>query len=175
MKSEVKIYHPSEIQVTTGCTKHPAPGEQFCSDHKYYQSPVLLPNQISRKTLDKLNAQQKALNDLQADSLFVVEEILKVEASSVLVKWENYGNPTWEPLVNMPTFIQTLINKKGACKILDHVIRHEKVIDGCKHVLLEWTDEFGEKDVVWQHGDETSATDDFSCQTKKDKDKRLCR
>ena len=138
---------------------------------------MLLPSQVSKKSLDQLNKQQKSINNLQSDSLFIVEEILEVKNATVLVKWENYKVLTWESLSNMPFFIKKLIEKNGSgkIKIPNPIVKHEKIIDGCKHVLLEWTDETGETDVVWQAYPIHSAEEDFSCQTKKDKDKRLCR
>ena len=90
-QSEVKIYSPSGIQVITGCTKHPAPGQQYCSKHSDYQSPVLLPSQVSKDSLSNLNKQQKNMNDLNSDMLFIVEAIQEIKKEQVLGKKSKYS------------------------------------------------------------------------------------
>ena len=175
IKSEVKIYYPSGIQVTTGCTRHPAPGQQFCSVHHNYESPVLLPSQVSKTSLEELNRQQKLRNNLETDKLFVVEGITEIKLDDVLVKWEGYKNPTWEPMSNMPSFIRKFVSSHGCGKVPDPIIKHEKVIDGNKHVMLEWTTDAGDKDVLWHAVEKTDEEEVFKCDTKKDKDTRLCR
>ena len=106
--------------------------------------------------------------------LFIVESILERKEDSVLVKWEGYKSPTWEPLSNMPVFIQHFVDKKGGGKIPDPVVKHKKNVDGNIHVMLEWLTETGEKDIMWQKVAETE-DDIFKCDTRKDKDKRICR
>ena len=113
--------------------------------------------------------QQKLHNNLDTDKLFVVEAILEIKSDVVLVKWEGYQNPTWEPLSNMPSFIRKFLNLNGCGKILDPIIKHEKLIDGNKHVMLEWTTDAGEKDVLWHALVEAGEEDEFKCDTKKDK------
>ena len=113
VRSEVKIYQPSGIHVITGCTKHPAPGNKFCPEHQGYQSPVLLPSQVSKETRDKLNKQQRMRSELDVDMLFIVESILDKSGEEILVKWENYKQPTWEPLSSMPAFIKSYVENNG--------------------------------------------------------------
>ena len=169
VKSEVKIYSPSGIKVTTGCTRHPAPGQQFCKAHNNNESPVLLPSQVTKASLEDLNRQQKLQNNLDTDKLFVVEAILESKLDLVLVKWEGYKHPTWEPLSNMPSFIKTFLSQNGCGKVPDPIIKHEKMIDGNKHVMLEWTTEAGEKDVLWHTVEKAEEEEVFKCDTKKDK------
>ena len=158
----------------TGCTKHPAPGQKFCGDHKNYPSPVLLPGQLEKESLDILNRQHKQESNLEADMLFIIESILERKGASVLVKWEGYKKPTWEPFSSMPDFVQHFVEKNGPGKIPDPVVKHQKTIDGNIHVMLEWRNDTGEKDVVWKRVEKTEV-DAFKCDTKKDKDKRICR
>ena len=159
----------------TGCTKHPAPGNKFCPEHQGYQSPVLLPSQVSKETRDKLNKQQRMRSELDVDMLFIVESILDKSGEEILVKWENYKQPTWEPLSSMPAFIKSYVENNGCGNIPDPIIKHVKTVDGNKHVMLEWTDNAGDKDVMWQKMTVSEFEDEFKCDTKKDKDKRLCR
>ena len=72
----------------------------------------------------------------------------------------------------MPSFIKQFIEEKGCGKIPDPHVRHEKTIDGNRHVLLEWTNSSGDKDVMWQTcgaGDADTEAEEFECDTKKDK------
>ena len=74
----------------------------------------------------------------------------------------------------MPDFVQHFVEKNGPGKIPDPVVKHQKTIDGNIHVMLEWRNDTGEKDVVWKRVEKTEV-DAFKCDTKKDKDKRICR
>ena len=107
--------------------------------------------------------------------LFVIEAILEQKEDLVLVKWLGYANPTWKPFGNMPEFVQHFLDKNGCGKIPDPVIKHKKAVDGNTHVMLEWRTEAGEKDVTWQKVGATDEEEVFKCDTKKDKDKRICR
>ena len=170
----MKVYQPSGIQVYTGCTKHPAPGQKFCADHKDYQSPVLLPDQLTKESLENLNRQHKNNSNLEVDMLFIIESILEQKGDSILVKWEGYKHPTWEPFANMPEFVKHFVENSGPGKIPDPVVKHQKTVDGNTYVMLEWRTDTGEKDVVWKKVDKTEEST-FKCDTKKDKDKRICR
>ena len=111
---------------------------------------MLLPSQIAKESLEKLNKQHKLSSNLEPDMLFIIEAILEVKGDSVLVKWEGYKESTWEPLSNMPEFVVQFVEQNGCGKIPEPVVKHEKVIDGNKHILLEWKNNVGEKDVLWQ-------------------------
>ena len=43
------------------------------------------------------------------------------------------------------------------------------MIDGNKHVMLEWTTLAGEKDVLWHAVEKAEEEEVFKCDTKKDK------
>ena len=86
-----------------------------------------------------------------------------------------YKQPTWEPLSSMPAFIKSYVENNGCGNIPDPIIKHVKTVDGNKHVMLEWTDNAGDKDVMWQKMTVSEFEDEFKFDTKKDKDKRLCR
>ena len=164
----------SQSEKISGCTKHPAPGNKFCSEHQDYQSPVLLPHQVTKESLEKLNRQHKLHSNLEPDILFIIESLLEQKEDSVLVKWEGYKTPTWEPVSNMPVFIKHFLEKNGCGNIPDPVVKHKKTVDGNVHVMLEWRTDAGEKDVMWQKV-KVNEEDVFKCDTKKDKDKRICR
>ena len=54
------------------------------------------------------------------------------------------------------------------------MIKHKKTVDGNIHFMLEWQTDTDEKDVIWQKVESTEK-ELFKCDTKKDKDKRICR
>ena len=94
-----------------------------------------------------------------------------------LIKWENYENPTWEPKANIPEFIINYFEKTGRSNIPTARIKHTKVVGGSKYHLLVWDDSPGEMN--WEPEEafdfDGAATEMYSCNTRKDKDKRLCR
>jgi hypothetical protein len=63
------------------------------------------------------------------------------------------------------------VEKSGTGKIPDPLVKHQKTVEGNTYVMCTET---GEKDVVWKKVDKTEE-DVFKCDTKKDKDKRICR
>ena len=86
------------------------------------------------------------------------------------VKWEGYQKPTWEPIQNMPSFIKKFVDEKGCGRIPDPIVRHEKIIDGNKHVMLEWTTDAGERDVLCQALEKKYyCRRELNCDTKKNK------
>ena len=52
-------------------------------------------------------------SELDVDMLFIVESILDKSGEEILVKWENYKQPTWEPLSSMPAFIKSYVENNG--------------------------------------------------------------
>ena len=70
---------------------------------------------------------------------------LDIKAGTIQVKWENYEKPTWEPLSNMPIFIQKFVEINGCGKIPSPIVKHVKEVDGNCHALLEWNNDVGEK------------------------------
>ena len=89
------------------------------------------------------------------------------------VKWENYSECTWEPMENIPNFIINYFERTGKNDIPAARIKHTKVIGDSKFHLLVWDDEDGE--MFWEQEDSLFSNIEFSCNTKKDKDKRICR
>ena len=93
-----------------------APGQKFCADHNNYPSPVLLPGQLTKESLDILNIQHNQESNLEAEMLFIISSILGRKGESVLVKWEGYKKPTWEPFSSMPDFVKHFVEKTGPGK-----------------------------------------------------------
>ena len=63
-----------------------------------------------------------------------------------------------------------LLSQRSGCgRIPDPVVRHEKQVDGNRHILLEWTDECGVRDVMWQIAELELGNSEFNCDTRKDK------
>ena len=101
-----------------------------------------------------------------------------------LIKWENYDEPTWEPRDNIPEFILNYYEKTGRSDIPTARIKHTKVVGGSRFHLLGWDDPSGEMN--WEEegafnlqksgeSGESGETETYSCNTQKDKDKRICR
>ena len=120
--------------------------------------------------------------------MFVVEGILEKKSTKgqekYLIKWENYEKPTWEPKSNIPDFIINYYEKTGRSTIPTARVKHTKVVGGSRFHLLVWDDPSGEMN--WEEEDafdisdsgetgETGETEIYSCNTRKDKDKRICR
>ena len=57
----------------------------------------------------------------------------------------------------------------GPISFKSSIVQHEKVVGGNKHVMLEWTNEAGEKDVLWHAVEKVAEKEVFKCDTKKDK------
>ena len=94
------------------------------------------------------------------------------------IKWENYKDPTWEPRSNIPEFLINYYEKTGRSTIPAARIKHTKVVGGSRFHLLVWDDASGEMN--WEEDDalevfDSEETEVYSCNTKKDKDKRICR
>ena len=112
------------------------------------------------------------------------------------VKWENYAKSTWEPKENIPEFIVNYYERTGNNNIPAARIKNTKVVGmesdyedikinkksvksgGSKFHLLVWDDEAGE--MFWEEEDgltveHSSENPFYHCNTKKDKDKRICR
>ena len=98
-----------------------------------------------------------------------------------LIKWENYDEPTWEPQENIPNFILNYYEKTGRSDIPTARIKRTKVVGGSRFHLLVWDDPSGEMN--WEEEEafnfrefvESGDTEAYSCNTQKDKDKRICR
>ena len=159
-----------------GCQTLPAPGSIYCKTHQDEASPALLPSNLSKDTLNKLNCeQQKKTAELERDSIFVIEKIIgkKIENDSVKyhIKWENYKETTWEPEGNIPLIFRNYYNKTGNEKIPQPRIKHTKKIGSKVYHLLSWENE----DIYWEEenafsleGDQAlSHESEYHCQTRK--------
>ena len=99
-----------------------------------------------------------------------------------LIKWENYDEPTWEPSNNIPNFLINYYERTGCSDIPAARIKHTKVVGGSRFHLLVWDDPSGEMN--WEEegafnlqesGESGESVETYSCNTQKDKDKRICR
>ena len=78
--SSVRKYSHSDKAVLTGCTASPTPNSPFCSEHQNCESPVLLAENLSLSTRNKLMEwrmkEQTASVSLPKDTVFIVEAVL---------------------------------------------------------------------------------------------------
>ena len=145
---------------------------------------MLLPSQVTDSTKSCLNKEHTGRDTgLERDSIFIIEKILKKKnvgkATKYLIKWENYHQTTWEPQENIPKIFKEYFERTGKQDIPTPRIKHTKKIGNTQYHLLTWDD----GSVTWAEDSEfqfagsieAEATEPFSCQTRKDKDKRLCR
>ena len=91
---------------------------------------------------------------------------------------KNYEDPTWEPKSNIPEFILNYYERTGCSDIPAARIKHTKVVGGSKFHLLVWDDASGEMN--WEEDEAfnflgSGEMEIYSCNTRKDKDKRICR
>ena len=109
------------------------------------------------------------------------------------VKWENYKEKTWEPQKNIPQFIIDYFERTGNNNIPQARIKNTKVIGklmmkrnqlckllskgGSKYHLLVWDDK--ECEMFWEEEPamhlDSLISETYTCNTQKDKDKRICR
>ena len=72
--SGVITYKHTNTMIVCGCTKKPSPGSQFCADHKTDVGPVVLAENLSKETRDRLR-KTRSLNYPQ-DNIFFVKSLL---------------------------------------------------------------------------------------------------
>ena len=91
----------------SGCKKKPSPSSQFCPDHKKDTGPVVLSEQLSKETKNKLR-KTRSLNYPQ-DNIFFVRTLMKHDKHSdkFLVRWAKFPDNamTWEPRKALPAFV----------------------------------------------------------------------
>ena len=154
----------------------PAPGSVYCKSHKDEQTPALLPSALSKETLTTLNKEQKKrAEDLERDSIFVIEKILgkKLNQGKVKykIKWENYEQPTWEPQENIPEIFRNYYDRTGNENIFEPRIKHTKKVGSTIYHLLSWEDGsvYWEKENAFTLEGLNIGTHEetFKCQTRK--------
>ena len=151
--------------------------------HQNEASPVLLPSQISETTWQNLNSEQEARkNDLEKDNIFVIEKILEKKKTKgkafYKIKWGSYEETSWEPETNIPKIFRDFYDRTGIQELPSPRIKHTKTIGNTEYHLLSWDDwskTWAQDSEFCFKGSKENLKETFSCQTRKDKDKRLCR
>ena len=96
-------------------TASPNPDSPFCSKHIHTESPVILAENLSKKTLEKLrefrsNAQKQNLQ-LPNDSVYIIQSVIGSRKCSkgqeLCVKFAGFPESVacWELCKNLPQFI----------------------------------------------------------------------
>ena len=102
----------------------------------------------------------------------------KTKKTTYHIKWENYDETTWEPAENIPKVFRDYFDRTGRQDLPTPRIKHTKKIGNTKYHLLSWedgTNTWAEEEEFQFKGSSEIQADNFSCQTRKEKDKRLCR
>ena len=174
--SGVTTFDHSDYNILSGCQKIPTPGSKFCSDHEHEKTPCI--DKVTEKTKETLDRKDQFDND----DIFIIESIVEMKPKEVLVKWAGFDTSTWEPKDNIPEWIVHFYQdpKKLSKPLPNPYIKHiKRVGKGQTYYLLSW--EGGDGEEEWL--DEslinmyTGAVEDSisSCNTVKDKDKRILR
>ena len=113
--SAVRKFSHSNKTILTGCTASPNPNSPFCSKHLNTESPVILAENLSKKTLQRLrefrSETQKQTLQLPNDSVYIIQAVLDSRKCSKSLEFsvKFAGFPVsvacWEPCKNLPHFI----------------------------------------------------------------------
>ena len=194
--SVVRKFQHIDKTVLTGCTAMPSPNSPFCKEHMKEESPVLLAENITATTRNKLwdlrSAKQQYNRNLPKDSVFIVETVMNARRNKndleYLVKFAGYPleEACWEPVKNLPTFIVSHYQDKHnhGLPLPKPTVKRTVKIDDKTEVYhhLEWKSTNVDGDVLELKEGETLIDLDqdklteeellSSCNTRKVKDKR---
>ena len=190
----VREFQDAGQSVVTGCTSYPVPGKTYCSLHEGEPTPVA--DNVSsrtRKILKDYRNSTKVSTEAGDDHAYIIETILDIQENEkgekmFKVKWFNFPEEaaTMEPEENIPKFIVEYYKDNSQLgKVLPSPrIKHtKKTTSGTLFHFLTWD---GEKGGRW-HGedffqlaggndqDDSLVIPNLSCQTRKSRDKRICR
>ena len=190
----VREFEVAGQSVVTGCTAYPIPKKAYCSIHENEPTPVA--DNVSSRTRKILkNYRDDVTNsDLAGnDQAFIIESILGVEKNEngetmYRIKWFNYPleSATTEPECNIPKFIIEYYkdtSKFGKTLPSPRIKHTKKTSSGTKFHFLTWEGETGGqwlgedffKLAEGKDGEKSLLLPDLTCQTRKSRDKRICR
>jgi hypothetical protein len=192
--SAVRKFCSSNKTILTGCTASPNPSSPFCSKHLHSESPVILAENLTKNTRDKLreyrSKSQKSHLTLPDDSVFIVESVLKSRKLKKSVEFDVKfaGFPSslscWEPAKNLPNFIVEFYCKdENIQKQIPgpRISKTTKLKNGAEMFIeLEWNQKDKSKEILEVEEDLFDIDADklcadllkSSCNTRKVKDKR---
>ena len=189
----VRTFEKACQTIVTGYTSYPLPHKTCCNIHDGESTPV--PDSVSsdsRKKLKKYKNDHKASQNALDDDVYIIESILDITVNNAnesifKVKWFNFPveAATYEPMENIPKFIIEYYkddNDRLGKPLPNPIIKHsKKTSTGSMFYFLAWE---GEKGGKW-HGEDffklagdqeaSSLIPELSCQTRKSRDKRICR
>jgi hypothetical protein len=162
----------------TGCTKNPGTKHRYCHEHKTLQQPCLAVKKIDTAELAEIRKTRikKNSSNINEDTVLIIEAITGCKDGMMTVKFEGYERESrlsadLVPKVFTDPFLATGQSKIQAPRIrqsrrVGSVVEHELVFDG-DDFLPVWTP----SEFFTDLGD----TEDMSCRTAKDRDKRISR
>ena len=188
--SVIREFKFSNKRVLTGCTNMPSSiGGKFCADHMNSETPVLLKESLSKSTQEKLHVSRKRTKKtnllLPDDEVFTVETILgfkkKDNVDYFHIKWAGFdkSEATWEPRINVPSFILRFYEKPGNFgKPLPkpRIEKTKQVADGSEvfHFLKWGEEDSGEwiSECLFELDADSVVEEISTCNTRKIKEKR---
>ena len=192
--SAVRKFSNSNKTVLTGCTATPNPDSPFCSDHLHSESPVILAENLSQKTRDRLreyrSQSQKTNIQLPHDSVFIIQSILALRKTKkgfeYSVKFAGFPETVecWEAPKNLPKFIVDYYKKEtnlGKQIPGPRIKKTKHLANGTEmYIELEWNQKDDTKEVfeteenLFDIDADKLCEDELksSCNTRKVRDKR---
>ena len=108
--SGIKTYRHTDVKTVVGCTKIPGKKSQYCTEHGKEMGPVVLAEQLSANTKDRLR--KKQASNYPQDNVFFVRSLLNHNPKSdqYLVQWAHFPleDATWEHSTSIPKFISKI-------------------------------------------------------------------
>lgn len=154
--SGIREFEASGQKVVTGCTSLPLPKKTCCGEHEGEQTPVA--DNVSagtRKTLKDYKEKTKQSEQTGDDHIYIIESIQEFkedEGKNIFkVKWFGFPDEaaTWEPVDNIPKFIQDYYihnQERLGNKLPNPRIKcSKKLSNGTKYHYLTWDGEAGGK------------------------------
>ena len=190
----IREYEVAGQSVVTGCTSYPVPNKTYCSLHEGEPTPIA--DNISSRTRKILRDYRESAKDSDLagdDHAFIIESILDIEENAngekmFKVKWFNFPieAATLEPENNIPKFIIEYYrdrSKIGQVLPSPRIKHTKKTSSGTLFHFLTWEGESGGqwhgedffKLAGGDDGEDRLLLPDLTCQTRKSRDKRICR
>ena len=115
----VKLFHNSNIQLVTGCTRNPGTRSKYCKDHREHEVPCILSKDIEQLALLKKEKKSRThfVQHDWTDKVFIIEKILEKKTERTLIKYlikfKDYETTVWQPKEKIPAFFVNQFDKTG--------------------------------------------------------------
>ena len=192
--SAVRKFSNTGKAILTGCTASPVPDSPFCSKHVHAESPVVLVENLSRTTKERLRdfrtKHQKSNLQLPNDSVYIIQAVhsSRISKKNIEFSVQFAGFPDsilcWEPAKVLPKFIVDFYSDpKNLKKQIPgpRVLKTTKLKNGTEmYVELVWDPKDSTKEILeldenlFDIDADKLCEDELksSCNTRKTKDKR---